>query len=1223
MMSNDKDILYAVLALRDGYLTPEQILRILPVLEKDRSLSFRNLIEREGLLSPGRLESLDAAVIRFEPRSDETSILSGLPMREDDSRPSLVLPDDDELVDDTSDLPLPKETGVRPPAQAGLQSNPARYATEKEIGRGGLGRVVSAVDSVLGRKVAVKEMMNGTDNENLLRRFLREGEVAGSLMHPNIVPVFDVGVRVEGGRRVPYFAMGLIEGRDLSAILHPEPEDSGAVPERPSRRRLLAIFQDVCNAVAYAHDHGVIHRDLKPANVMVGNYGEVYVVDWGLAKIVGVRVPDSPDRALRETDLPDRCNLAAKTSSTSDALAMHAIPKGDSGAPNQVNQSPAKPDQENQGPPVPAMQDTGSLVPPAQAPTAGQEHPPRPAAGIRPAPGRRSVDRTTSMTEVGDVIGTPAYMPPEQALGKIEEIDEKSDIYSLGAILYEMLTLEPPYSGENKLNILAQVMTGNIIPPSVRISRAGSPAPGGSATGEAEKGPQVPDAPLSRAPGAEEIPRELEEIVLKALAREKKNRYGFVRELHDEIDRFLEGEKERERNLAAARNKHAEGIALLAEAARLKDGLSGIQKRGTEESSKVKPFMPVEMKQALWACERELDELEERMVRAFASAVACFKASLEYVPAYPESREALADFYWNEFLSADASGLRKEKILYENLVREYNDGKYDSLLKGDGTLAISTSSYRCRCMLDGRMVALEELAGERVEGEGWKGGAMRTAETGREARALNPPPSTLDPSKYGAMAYHPISGRILDGHPGAAGLPELEPAGPMRLRIHGAACEAVPLSGADVWLFRFEEKDRMLVPVMPRDVRVEGRGSRVESKETGLHDSILDPEPSTLDHILNRLFGPDSPFRPKEGLYLGRTPIAPFRLPMGSYMLIVAKAGSVEYSVSSVEHREERHPLDTRHPAPDTECSHRMDGYAPVRVPVFIGRNADEAVDLTLYGEAEIPSGFVQIPAGRFIFQGDREARDNFYRQIRFTGDLFMSRFPVTCREYLEYLNGVSRTEPEKALRASPRSSEDGGYYWPSGENGTFAIPTAGWMASAPEEQRQKAGRLLLTMADWCEDWPVLGISWEDAMRYGAWRTAETGYLMSLPVDEEWEEAARGADGRYFPFGNYLDASFCNMFLTHEQGIRPMDVDSMPADESPYGVRGLAGNAIDPTLTANPDTMPGWRIFCGGAWGSSDKAIRSASRLGITVKAVYPPRVGIRLVARPSLAPQR
>ncbi|MHC5082175.1 MAG: serine/threonine-protein kinase, partial [Planctomycetota bacterium] len=318
------------------------------------------------------------------------------------------------------------ERGMEDPhaTEAPVESLPpgTRYRLGNQIGSGGLGRVIAAKDEILGREVAIKEMMTGRDSPDLLRRFLREGQVAGRLMHPNIVPVYDVGVREEEGTKTPYFAMGRIDGVDLNELLKAIAEGEGKAVQDFSRPRLLHIFQDVCLAVAYAHHHGVIHRDLKPANVMVGRFGEVYVLDWGLAKVKG------------QEDLQD-------------------------------------------------------LIPLPDSPRGKEEV------------------QSSQLTLEGEVLGTPSYMPPEQAAGKISEIDEKSDIYSLGAILYQILTFRPPFEGKTPEDVLSRVVIEDLTPPSSRASRIEE---GGT---ETRKGPLAIHG---------NIPPELEAIVLKAMAKEKK-----------------------------------------------------------------------------------------------------------------------------------------------------------------------------------------------------------------------------------------------------------------------------------------------------------------------------------------------------------------------------------------------------------------------------------------------------------------------------------------------------------------------------------------------------------------------------------------------------------------------------------------------------------------------------------------------------------------------------
>ncbi|MHC5081367.1 MAG: protein kinase domain-containing protein, partial [Planctomycetota bacterium] len=158
------------------------------------------------------------------------------------------------------EFPSTEEKGMDPAFQDPVGSG--RYQLGKEIGRGGLGRVFAAKDLVLGREVAVKEMFRGSNHPGFTLRFRREGEVAGRLMHPNIVPVFDLGISEERGETRHYFTMGRILGRDLSEILHKKKEGPGPDLKDLSRPQLLGIFQDVCLAVAYAHDQGVIHRDL-------------------------------------------------------------------------------------------------------------------------------------------------------------------------------------------------------------------------------------------------------------------------------------------------------------------------------------------------------------------------------------------------------------------------------------------------------------------------------------------------------------------------------------------------------------------------------------------------------------------------------------------------------------------------------------------------------------------------------------------------------------------------------------------------------------------------------------------------------------------------------------------------------------------------------------------------------------------------------------------------
>jgi tetratricopeptide (TPR) repeat protein len=246
------------------------------------------------------------------------------------------------------------------PASAGpIPTSTERYALGVEIAHGGQGVVFEARDTLLNRTVAVKILKEGFSPQSAVgRRFLDEARITGQLQHPGIPPVHDLGT-LPNGR--PFLAMKLIKGQTLDAILKARPDPSD------DRGRFLAIFEQLCQAVAYAHAHHVIHRDLKPANVMVGAFGEVQVMDWGLAKVLTNREPPQSEATEHEAEM---------------------------------------------------------------------------TAAMSEVESNRDDD---SATKAGSVLGTPAYMPPEQAIGAIDEIDRRSDVFGLGAILCAMLTGKPPF----------------------------------------------------------------------------------------------------------------------------------------------------------------------------------------------------------------------------------------------------------------------------------------------------------------------------------------------------------------------------------------------------------------------------------------------------------------------------------------------------------------------------------------------------------------------------------------------------------------------------------------------------------------------------------------------------------------------------------------------------------------------------------------------------------
>jgi serine/threonine protein kinase len=202
---------------------------------------------------------------------------------------------------------------------SGVPGIPMRYRVSGEIARGGIGVVLKGRDVDLGRDVALKVLRaEHSANSSLARRLVEEAQIGGQLQHPGILPIYELGL--DSSRR-PFFAMKLVRGRTLADIIE------GRKSPDEDHARFLGIFEQLCHAIAYAHARGVIHRDLKPANVMVGSFGEVQVVDWGLAKVLSRTAPDDETGDLNSPDAStDRQIRASGISSNSEAGSVLGTP---------------------------------------------------------------------------------------------------------------------------------------------------------------------------------------------------------------------------------------------------------------------------------------------------------------------------------------------------------------------------------------------------------------------------------------------------------------------------------------------------------------------------------------------------------------------------------------------------------------------------------------------------------------------------------------------------------------------------------------------------------------------------------------------------------------------------------------------------------------------------------------------------------------------------------
>lgn len=280
------------------------------------------------------------------------------------------------------------------------------YEILHEVGHGGMGVVFQARDCKLDRDVAIKVLTEKAAATNaLVARFVAEAKITGQLQHPGIPAVHELGALANGR---PFLAMKLVKGQTLQALID-QCRTRGTDKDVASRGRLLAAFEHVCHAVGYAHAQRVIHRDLKPANVMVGAFGEVQVMDWGLAKVLDPgKTPEARAGAL------------------ADGSANGDDQEEDAGA-------------------------TAAYVTDVET------------------PGNAGSD-----TETGAVLGTPAYMPPEQAAGDVRRLDARSDVFGLGAILCAILTGKPPYEGKNRHEVHVQALAGDLRAAQERLGECGA-----------------------------------------------------------------------------------------------------------------------------------------------------------------------------------------------------------------------------------------------------------------------------------------------------------------------------------------------------------------------------------------------------------------------------------------------------------------------------------------------------------------------------------------------------------------------------------------------------------------------------------------------------------------------------------------------------------------------------------------------------------------------------
>lgn len=422
----ERDFALAALLIRGRHISERVLRNALRNWTPFGGLSLRQFLLKKGVLSEEVLSRVEREEGQFfgTLASHESVAMTQLNLAR---RTSLLL----ETLDPCGRVAKLFGMSQIPKAVVGDETRSFRtqFRLIRKLGQGGLGTVWLAADSSLNRYVALKEITGDFDARSAaVARFRREAEITGRLDHPSIVPIHILGENELDGRI--FYVMRFLGNQTLADAIREYHEHRELGQENPlDFHRLLMAFVSICQAIAYAHSNKVIHRDLKPQNIGLDNFGQVIVLDWGLAKVLGM---DDPQTYLREaTPLPDQDNVEA--------------------------------------------------------------------------------------TLAGQVMGTPMYMAPEQAAGRLDEIDERTDVYGLGAILFSILTGYAPHELSHE-SLAAGSQASDLL--DVIVDRP--------TTRPRKINPQIPGA--------------LEAICLKAMAKDRCLRYASAEALSEDLQRWLADE---------------------------------------------------------------------------------------------------------------------------------------------------------------------------------------------------------------------------------------------------------------------------------------------------------------------------------------------------------------------------------------------------------------------------------------------------------------------------------------------------------------------------------------------------------------------------------------------------------------------------------------------------------------------------------------------------------
>lgn len=822
-----------------------------------------------------------------------------------------------------------------------------------------------------------------------------------------------------------------------------------------------------------------------------------------------------------------------------------------------------------------------------------------------------SLTGDTLFTRAGQVVGTPAYMSPEQASGDPAAIDVRTDVYSLGVLLYELLTGLLPLGKEtlqkarNVADIQRLIREEEPPRPSQKILQ--------SLAGERAEGTEK--LARLRGLGARSLARrlrgDLDWIVLRALEKQRDRRYGSVLELAADLERHrdhrpvLAGPPDRLYVLGKFLRKHRLAVSVVLGAiaitlimtglGRLRrlDEAAELVERGREsyreyseseqtverlralyedQKERFEPWQPTWEREPEFRALRDLEHRRRELRALYSEAIRLFNQAEEVAPPrsgpWKQARGELARIHfeeWRQALRGRSWTLPPE--YYRDRIQDLGVREYDEEFEGRGQVFLRIEPPGVDVHVFRYSRSEEHLVPLEFSPELWRErpGDPESGVTGRPFLVVEQVWNSLaGPLRPGDRLVE------IDGKPVST---RGELAASLRGRKVGEVVRArvlrVPADSAE-----------------PLPVELEWTPFPVEDLGEIVPEARSEScpyEPGRLVNLLHQLgltfegypleFSDRSRLRPGEpGARIE------LELPRGSYLLVF-----------------------------------RKEGHVTARHPVSLPENRGVELAFRLPRVEEVPGGFVWIPPGPAGLGGDPEA----FQSLEYsTGDLdgfFLGRYEVTVGEYLRFLNSpgiLARTDLDGRLEVE---AADGPGEW-------IRIVPFSRGSGRPlmiRERLEDPWSLRRENNRWDESWPITAISREACLRYLQWRneTEGQGWVYGLPDDREWEKAARGTDRRIYVWGDAMVWTHCWNRWTFFESPSPGVVGAMPLDESVFGVRDLAGSVCEYTLGHPDPSDPTYLSYRGGSWNVNQESFyRLATRNGLTAPGVHL-HMGFRLKA--------